>query len=121
MLTQQQFSRLLDIGNAACHAGAVFEARRIFDGLLAFRPDSKPALIGKALSHIVVDDFAEAEGLLKDQVLAKDPGNVEATALLGLSCLLGGKLDEGRAALAGLQDQDGPAGQLARELLSASA
>ena len=121
MLTQQQFSRLLDIGNAACHAGAVFEARHIFDGLLALKPESKQALIGKALSHIVVDDFAEAEGLLKDQVLAKDPGDAEATALLGLSYLLGGKVAEGRAALAGLQDQDGPAGQLARELMSASA
>ncbi len=121
MLTQQQFSRLLDIGNAACHAGAVFQARCIFDGLLAFKPESIPALIGKALSHIVVDDFTEGEALLNDQVLAKDPGNVEATALLGLSYLLGGKPEEGRAALAGLKDQDGPAGQLARELLAVSA
>lgn len=121
MLTQQQFSRLLDIGNAACHAGAVFEARCIFDGLLALKPESKPALTGKALSHIVVDDFAEAENLLKNQVLATDPGNTEATALLGLTYILGGRREEGRAVLAGIEGQSGPAGQLARDLMAASA
>ena len=120
MLTQQQISRLVDIGNAACQSGAVFEARQIFDGLLALNPEHRPAIIGMALSHIVVDDFAVAENLLTDLVLAKDPDNAEALALLGLAWLLGGKLDAGRTALTRIKGQEGPAGQLAKELLAIS-
>ncbi len=118
MFTQEQISRLLDIGNTACHAGAVFEARRIFDGVLALRPDNTPALIGKALSHIVVDDFVVAEGLLKDNVLAKNPDHAEAVAMLGLCYLLGGKREEARVELERIKTQDTPAGNLARELLA---
>ena len=118
MLTQEQISRLLDIGNAACHAGAVFEARRVFDGVLALRPESSSAIIGKALSHIVVDDFAEAEVLLKDKVLAKNPDHAEAVAMLGLCYLLGGKREQAGAELTRIKDQDSPAGKLARELLA---
>ena len=118
MFTQEQISRLLDIGNTACHAGAVYEARQIFDGVLALRPENAPALIGKALSHIVVDDFTAAEDLLKDKVLAKDPNHAEAVAMLGLCYLLGGKREEARVELERIKAQDSPAGKLARELLA---
>ena len=49
------------------------DARAMYAGVLALRPGFAPALMGKALSHIVVDDFNEAERLLKDEVLAAMP------------------------------------------------
>ena len=49
------------------------DARAMYAGVLALRPGFAPALMGKALSHIVVDDFDEAERLLKDEVLAAMP------------------------------------------------
>ena len=70
MLSDTQISRLLDVANAACHGGNVVDARAMYAGVLALRPGFAPALMGKALSHIVVDDFDEAERLLKDEVLA---------------------------------------------------
>ena len=73
MLSDTQISRLLDVANAACHGGNVVDARAMYAGVLALRPGFAPALMGKALSHIVVDDFDEAERLLKDEVLAAMP------------------------------------------------
>ena len=73
MLSDTQISRLLDVANAACHGGNVVDARTMYAGVLALRPGFAPALMGKALSHIVVDDFDEAERLLKDEVLAAMP------------------------------------------------
>ena len=45
-------------------------------------PGFAPALMGKALSHIVVDDFDEAERLLKDEVLAAMPEDEDARRCL---------------------------------------
>ena len=73
MLSDTQISRLLDVANAACHGGNVVDARAMYAGVLALRPGFAPALMGKALSHIVVDDFDEAERLLKEEVLAALP------------------------------------------------
>lgn len=64
MLSDVQISRLLDVANAACHGGNVVDARAMYAGVLApARSGFAPALMGKALSHIVVDDFDEAERL----------------------------------------------------------
>ena len=83
MLSDTQISRLLDVANAACHRGNVLDARTVYAGVLALRPGFAPALMGKALSHIVVDDFDEAERILKDEVLAAMPEDGDAQALLG--------------------------------------
>ena len=70
MLSDNQIGRLIDVDNAACSGGNVVDARAMYAGVLALRPGFAPALMGKALSHIVVDDFDEAERLLKEEVLA---------------------------------------------------
>ena len=118
MLNQDQIIRLQDIGVSACHSGAVFEARKIFDGLLALRPDSATALIGKVLSHIVVDEFQLAEELLRTRVLENNPDDAEALAMLGLCYTLGGHPEEARIVLGKISGQETPTGQLARDLLS---
>ncbi|MDR3175531.1 MAG: tetratricopeptide repeat protein [Desulfovibrio sp.] len=118
MLSQDQIIRLQDIGISACHSGAAHEARKIFDGLLKLRPDNAVALIGKALSHIVVNEFPAAEEILRNQVLAQRPGDPEAETMLGLCSVLSGRREEAQAILARIERQETPCGQLARDLLA---
>ena len=108
MLSDTQISRLLDVANAACHGGNVVDARAMYAGVLALRPGFAPALMGKALSHIVVDDFDEAERLLKDEVLAAMPEDEDAQALLGLCYTLARRQGEAEAVLAPLAAGEGP-------------
>mgnify|MGYP000704229201 CR=1 FL=1 len=108
MLSDTQISRLLDVANAACHGGNVVDARAMYAGVLALRPGFAPALMGKALSHIVVDDFDEAERLLKDE---------DAQALLGLCYTLARRQGEAEAVLAPLAAGEGTRAELAAGLL----
>ena len=119
MLSDTQISRLLDVANAACHGGNVVDARAMYAGVLALRPGFAPALMGKALSHIVVDDFDEAERLLKDEVLAAMPEDEDAQALLGLCYTLARRQGEAEAeaVLAPLAAGEGPRAELAAGLL----
>ena len=117
MLSDTQISRLLDVANAACHGGNVVDARAMYAGVLALRPGFAPALMGKALSHIVVDDFDEAERLLKDEVLAAMPEDEDAQALRGLCYTLARRQGEAEAVLAPLAAGEGPRAELAAGLL----
>ena len=117
MLSDTQISRLLDVANAACHRGNVLDARTVYAGVLALRPGFAPGLMGKALSHIVVDDFDEAERILKDEVLAAMPEDGDAQALLGLCYTLAKRQAEAEALLGPLAAGEGPRAELAGGLL----
>lgn len=117
MLSDAQISRLLDVANAACHGGNVVDARAMYAGVLALRPGFAPALMGNALSYIVVDDFDEAERLLKDEVLAAMPEDEDAKTLLGLCYTLARRQDEAEAVLGPLAAGEGPRAELASGLL----
>ena len=117
MLTDAQITRLLDIANAGCHKGMVLEARTIYDGVLAVRPGHVPAIVGQALSHIVIGEFAQAETLLRDGVLAGHPDDAEANAMLGLCLCLAGRKEEAREVLRPLSESQNSAAALACSLL----
>lgn len=117
MLSDAQISRLLDVANAACHTGNVADARTIYAGVLALRPGLVPALIGKAMSHVVVDDYAEVERILKEEVLAVAPDDADALAVLGLCYTLAGRNDEAEAVLLPLAEGEGASAELAAGLL----
>ena len=117
MLTDSQITRLLDIANAGCHKGLVLQARAIYDGVLAVRPGHVPALIGQALSHIVIGEYDEAEKLLCDGVLSEHPDDADAKAMLGLCLCLAEKKEEARAVLNPLAENGGQNAELARSLL----
>ena len=102
MLTDSQIARLLDIANAGCHKGMVLEARTIYDGVLALRPGHVPALIGQALSHVVIGEYDKAETLLRNGVLADHPDDPDARA---------------RDILQPLSEENSSASALARSLL----
>lgn len=118
MLSEMDIKRLLDVANAACHHGHAADARAIYAGVLAVRPDYAPALIGRALSHVVVDDFIEAERILTEEVLASAPDDIDAKVLLGFTYMLAQRKDEAEAILRPAAEGDCPAGDLARNLLA---
>lgn len=117
MLSDAQISRLLDVANAACHMGNAADARTIYAGVLALRPGFAPALIGKAMSHIVVSEYAEAERIMKEEVLVAVPDDVDALAVLGLCYTLDGRNDEAEAVLLPLAEGEGASAELAAGLL----
>ena len=117
MLTDSQITRLLDIANAGCHKGMVLEARTIYDGVLAVRPGHIPALVGQALSHIVIGEYDQAEKLLRDGVLSVHPDDDDAEGMLGLCLCLSGKKDEAQDILLPLSEKQTPSAALARSLL----
>ena len=117
MLDDSQITRLLDVANAGCHKGMVLEARTVYDGILAVRPGHVPSLIGKAMSHIVVGEYEQAETLLRNDVLDEHPDDADALAVLGLCLFLADRKDEAREVLEGLTADEGSAAALANSLL----
>ena len=116
MLSNEQITRLLDIAGAGCHKGMVLEARAIYDAVLTLREGFAPARIGKAVSHLVVDEFAEAEEQLR-AVLNANPADADATAYLGMTLWLAGRRDEAADVFRPLAEGEGPAAALAAKML----
>lgn len=118
MLADSQIRRLLDIGNAATQSGNVVDARLIFDGVLAMRPNFSAAILGKSLSHIVVDDFATAEALLNEKVLAENPEDEEGRVLLAMIYKLSNREDQARIILESLMNAKESVAEVAKGLLA---
>jgi cytochrome c-type biogenesis protein CcmH/NrfG len=94
LIDTTQLTRLVDVGLAATHLGKPAQARALFENLLAYRPEHAPARIGLAFTYLVCNDFGKAEAILRDEVLAKKPQDVEALAFLGLALSFSGKFEE---------------------------
>ncbi|WP_273523467.1 tetratricopeptide repeat protein [Mailhella massiliensis] len=117
MLTDSQIVRLLDIANAGCHKGMVMEARTIYEGILAVLPGHAPALIGRALSHIVIGEYGQAETILRSEVLSENPDDAEGRVMLGLCLFLADKKDEAEEILQPLAEEEHSSAELAKSLL----
>ncbi|WP_077072486.1 tetratricopeptide repeat protein [Mailhella massiliensis] len=117
MLTDSQIVRLLDIANAGCHKGMVMEARTIYEGILAVLPGHAPALIGRALSHIVIGEYGQAETILRSEVLSENPDDPEGRVMLGLCLFLADKKDEAEEILQPLAEEEHSSAELAKSLL----
>jgi thioredoxin-like negative regulator of GroEL len=94
LIDEAQLARLVDVGLAAAHLGKPGEARAIFEKLLVYRPEHAPAKIGLAFTYLVCNDWEKAEAILRDEVLARNPEDTEALALLGLALGFAGKAEE---------------------------
>ena len=117
MLTDSQIVRLLDIANAGCHKGMVMEARTIYEGILAVLPGHAPALIGRALSHIVIGEYGQAETILRSEVLSENPDDAEGRVMLGLCLFLADKKDEAEEILQPLAEEEHSSAELANSLV----
>lgn len=116
MLSLEQIQRLLDIANSACQKGLVHEARTIYDAVITLKPEHAPAHIGKAFSHIIVDEFEAGHTELND-VLEKNPDDTDALTMRGLSYLLEKRNDEAIEILDPVANGESSAAELAKGLL----
>lgn len=116
MLSDYQIQRLLDTANALCHNGIPGVARKVYSGVLALKPGFPPALIGQALSHIVVDEFDKAEEILS-QYLEKTPDDSDAQAFLGLTYMFSGRKDEAAILLEKVAGSGGVSSAFAEDVL----
>jgi len=96
MLNDTEIQRLLDAALAGLHKGQIALSRQVIDGILQTKPEFIPALIAKALSRIVVGEYAEADTILKEQVLARAPDDPDGLVYLALSAYLDGRKDEAK-------------------------
>ncbi len=103
---------LVQIGFAACMHGDVGEARKIFEGLLAYDPEFKPASIGKALSFIVVSDFIKGDEILDGLAQEDDVKSIKV-----LSLVLQKRGDEARELFATVQDKNSAEAKMAALVL----
>ncbi|GHT93584.1 hypothetical protein FACS1894116_05900 [Betaproteobacteria bacterium] len=97
-ITDTELSRLVDVGLAAAHLGVIGRARSLFESLLQYK-EHAPARIGLALTYLTVGDFERSETILRDEVLANNPKDPEALAILGLTLILSGRPEDGVAVL----------------------
>lgn len=93
MLTAKEVTRLLDIANAGVNKGQIALARKVYEGILAGRPDHAPTLISLALSHVAVSEYDRAEEILR-RILDVNPEDADALAYLGLAAKLVGRDSE---------------------------
>jgi thioredoxin-like negative regulator of GroEL len=100
MIDDTQLARLVDVGLAAAHLGQPGEALALFENLLRYRPQHVPALIGLALAHLTGNDYAGAESILREKVLAQHPAQPEALALLALCQTFAGRAADAASTLA---------------------
>jgi thioredoxin-like negative regulator of GroEL len=117
-ITDTELSRLVDVGFAAAHLGEVSHARALFENLLQYK-EHAPARIGLALTYLVAGDFTRAEAILRDEVLAKNPADADALALLGLNLVLDGRAAEGVALFESVP-KDSAGGKLVAALVALS-
>ncbi|MDR1578587.1 MAG: tetratricopeptide repeat protein [Deltaproteobacteria bacterium] len=110
-------STLLDIGLFGAHSGFVVPARELFQSLLNSWPHLSTAKIGLALARLVVNEFEEAENSLK-AILAEEPDNFGAIALLGLLAKMTGRTQEAELYLNQASQGPEPYGQLAKVALN---
>ncbi len=116
MLSEYQIQRLLDTANAGCHKGLPVAARIVYESILILKPGFPPAVIGQALSHIVVDEFIQAEEILEDY-LQSNPDDADAQVFLGLSYMFSNKDKEAHALLEQAVANDGAVGIFASDVL----
>ncbi|GHU32814.1 hypothetical protein AGMMS50256_23580 [Betaproteobacteria bacterium] len=119
IVNDRELSRLVEAGLAAAHRGEVARARALFENLLLYK-DFAPVHIGLALTYLVAGDFGQAETILKNDVLAANPADADALALLGLTLSFAGRVEEG-AALFERVPKEGAAGKLVATFSSFSA
>ena len=116
ILDNEKISTLIQIGFAGCTKGQIFQARRLFEGLLCANPEILGAKLGLAFSHLVVDDFAKADELL-DELMTKYEHDADVKAMKVFSCALQKQAEEAHAIADLISPEDVSAYQLCQDSL----
>jgi len=64
-LEEKDLQTLAELGFCAVSMGNMLPARTIFEGLASARPGHEAPLMGLAMSHYMVNEFAAAEDILR--------------------------------------------------------
>lgn len=88
---QETIVLLAESATIANRYGMTSEAMTITDALSTVLPDDENVALIQATSNLGAKRFQEAETLLRDKILSKDPNNTAAKAFLGLALHLAGK------------------------------
>ncbi len=116
-LQENQKQRLLDIAYTIAHHGKIPQANAIFEAFLLEKPAFAPALIGKALTLLMINKFEDSEKILLE-VLNTNNDDKEARAMLSLCYFLSGNSSKAKEEALKLSENDGEAYQLASSLLA---
>jgi Flp pilus assembly protein TadD len=110
---------LMEIGHIAGGHGYFDEARIIFEGIKAVRPESEYPLIGQAITQLNMGNYAEAARILGEEALGKNPENDLAASLLGLVLKISGLTSESERLLNHIVelDRDQTAVNMAKSIL----
>ena len=95
ILEKEKISALIQIGFAGCAKGQIFQARRLFEGLLCADSELVGAKIGLAFSYIVVDDFDKADQIL-DELLVSHSDDADVKAMKVFFLVLQKKSEEAK-------------------------
>jgi Flp pilus assembly protein TadD len=90
----QAVRTLMEIGIATSCMGRYRQAMEIFQGVEAVRPDSDGPVIGVAIAYMNNGSAEEAVKVLREHVLSKDAGNIDAKMILGAALKLAGRNSE---------------------------
>lgn len=101
------FSQLLEVGLLASRYGKAEETDAIARALEAFLPGHPSLGLARALARIYSNRPEEAIPILRERVLAGDPGHPQARAFLGLALHLSGQEEQCREVLEGIVSEGG--------------
>jgi predicted Zn-dependent protease len=92
-LAAKDLQTLAELGFCAVSMGNMLPARTIFNALEAARPGHEAPRMGLAMSHYMVDEFGEAEEILR--ALMRDKPNFPLAGVhLALCLILAGRKEE---------------------------
>ena len=90
---------LNEIGYVATGRGRKEDARKIYDGIIAARPESEWPLISSAFSKIALGEFTDATKLLIEKATSINPQNPMISAMYGFLLYSVGRKSESRLIL----------------------
>lgn len=94
ILDEQQLQQLAEIGFMAAGRGFGEQARAIFDGLAASKPESEVPAIGIAVLQMCQGDPELAATTLRDRALRLNPDSDHAKCFLGMALRMAGRNGE---------------------------
>ncbi|RME72065.1 MAG: hypothetical protein D6776_09400 [Planctomycetota bacterium] len=117
-VSEQELKALLEVGFLYRERGEAAEAREVFEGVLALRPDLAVAKVGLANALQLLGDDEAAERLLREAAAAQ-PDNAFVAQQLGELLHTVGKREEAAEWLRKAIELDaaGPYGQAAKAVL----
>ena len=93
-VTTELLQLLSEVGYMTCFRGDSDRAQVIMDGVDAVGREQTPIKMGLAITKIYAGDLQDAVSILRDDILASEPGHMSAKCFLGIALNLLGKQDQ---------------------------